>query len=149
MIASMTVSRPRESAGREAFCRILRSTATCVAACVVATGGTVGCTSLTERTTTAKSVPHASQDADIIVDRYRNDPKLGDDLFNDKTVEITAFRVDAVDGGTLSMTERGYTLRLSGLSSGKAKVGDVLTLVCEGDGMDGETTILFEGCSPR
>ena len=119
----------------------------CLVASLVVLGS--ACTSITERNTTAKSLPHASQEADIIIDRYRNDPKLGDDLFNDKTVEITAFRVDAVEGGTVSMTERGYTLRLTGLDGGAAKAGDVLTLICEGDGMDGDTTILFEGCSVR
>ena len=97
----------------------------------------------------AAGVPQATQDADIIMDRYRNDPELGDDLFNDKTVEITAYRVDAVDGSTLRMSERGFTLRLDGVTKKGVNKGDVLTLVCEGDGLRGDTEIVFEGCVAR
>lgn len=107
------------------------------------------CTAITERQTSAKSVPHASQDADIIVDRYRNDPKLGDDLFNDKTVEITRFRVDDVKEGELHMVDRGFTLVAEHSTTGKFEKGDELTLVCEGDGMRDDKTIAFEGCVTR
>jgi hypothetical protein len=117
-----------------------------VLAASIASAG-LACGSLTERKTSAVGTPTASQDADIIVDRYRNDPKLGDELFNDKTVEINAFRVDGVEGTTLEMTDRGYTLRLDGVAKpSEIKVGDVLVLICEGDGLSGEKIILFEGC---
>lgn len=109
----------------------------------------VGCTNITERQTSAVGTPTASQDADIIVDRYREDPKLGDDLFNDKTVEITAFRVDEVGKGSLTMKDRGYTLRLEDVSKPDIQPGDVLVLLCEGDGMEGDKVIVFERCAVR
>ena len=109
----------------------------------------LSCTSITERKTSAVGVPTASQDADIIVDRYREDPNLGDDLFNDKTVEITAFRVDEVGNSSLIMNDRGYTLRLEGVSKPDIAAGDVLVLLCEGDGMRGDKVIVFEGCTVR
>jgi hypothetical protein len=108
-----------------------------------------GCAGITERDTTAKSVPHASQQAEIIIDRYMNDPELGDDLFNDKTVEIVAFRVDEVEETALVMKDRGFTLRLEDVSKAKIEKGGVYDLVCEGDGMSDEKTIVFEGCAFR
>lgn len=109
---------------------------------------TLACSNIlvSEQQSSARAAPHASQQAEIIVDRYRNDPRLGDDLFNDKIVEIVAYRVDEIDGEALIMKDRGFVLRLEDIVPGKIKKGDVITLVCEGDGMEGETTIVFEGC---
>lgn len=99
--------------------------------------------------TTATAVPNATVEAELIVDHYRSDARLGDDLYNDKVVEITAFRVDEVGDGDVTMKDRGWSLRLRGVAKERAKAGETFVAVCEGDGLDGEQVIVFEGCLVR
>lgn len=106
----------------------------------------LGCAGTSERPT---AVPTASVEAEVIVDNYRSDERLGDDLYNDKIVEITAFRVDEIGDGHVAMRDRGWILRLSGVAEERARVGETFVAVCEGDGLDGEKVIVFEGCSAR
>jgi hypothetical protein len=92
--------------------------------------------------------PQARMEAEAIVDQYRDDRELGDELYNDKVVEIRDYRVDSLSGTTATMRYNDYELRLS-LPLGsekKVKQGDTLLVVCEGDGMEGDTVIEFERC---
>ncbi len=97
----------------------------------------------------APAAPQARQEAGIILERYRNDPKLGDDLFEGKTVEIIGFQVQEIGEGTATMNDRGYSLRLEDLGDPTVKTGDVVNVVCEGDGMNDKQVIVFEGCQLR
>jgi hypothetical protein len=96
----------------------------------------------------AVGAAQASMDAQAIIDQYRDDRELADELYNDKVVEIRDYRVDALAGTTATMRHNGFELRLSLPAGAEKKVeeGATIVAVCEGDSLDGEKVIAFERC---
>ena len=115
--------------------------------CVLLGGG---CRHVTDPEAVHVGTPTATETAQAIVDRYRNDAELADELFKGKLVHIKKFRVDKIGSRYLRMNEDGYELRLD-IPSDTAKIhkNDTIKLFCEGKGLREEKQIVFKDCYGR
>lgn len=119
----------------------------CLAALALAP---LACRHVTDPIPTAVGTPTASMAPDAIIERYQQNPKLGDELFDGQLVHIAGFRVDEADAEHLRMKEAGFVIRVDRPKDRKKiHVGDTVSLFCEGDGLVGDDVIAFEGCRSR
>lgn len=97
--------------------------------------------------------PTATVTAEAIIERYRNDRELAEELYKGNLVHIKRFRVDKSGSLYLRMIEKDFTLRLDHPSdTDKIKKGAIVKLYCEGEGLkekDGVTFIRFNNCRGR
>lgn len=108
------------------------------------------CRHVTDPIPTAVGTPTASMAPGAIIERYKQNPKLGDELFDGKLVYIKGFRVDEADAEHLRMKEDGFEIRIDRPGDRKKiYVGDTVSLYCEGEGLENDTLIAFDGCRSR
>lgn len=109
-----------------------------------------GCRHVTDPEAVHVGTPTATETAQVIVERYRNDAELADELFKGKLVHIKKFRVDKVGSRYLRMNEDGYELRLD-IPSDTANIrkNDTIKLFCEGKGLRDDKQIVFKDCYGR
>jgi hypothetical protein len=109
-----------------------------------------GCRHVTNPEPVHLSTPNATVEAATIVERYRNDPQLAEDLYDGNLVHIKHFRVDKKSRRFLRMKEDGYTVRLSRPSdTDEIHEGDTVKLYCEGGGLEDDKLIVFWNCRGR
>jgi hypothetical protein len=112
-----------------------------------------GCRHVTDPEAVHVGTPTASVSAEAILERYRNDVDLAEELYAGKRVHIKRFRVDKSGSLYLWMKADDYTLRLDHPSDAqKIREGDTIKLYCEGQGLkekDGKQIIRFHKCRGR